>query len=70
MDEVFGDENFVNEIIFTKTSGLSSSHLSSRCDYLLWYAKSKPNLKFRRPYTPKSREAGSAFTYNWIRNNC
>ena len=68
MDETFGDENFVGEIAFVKTSGLSSNYLSKRYDYLLWYAKSRDAMKFRRPYLPKSTEDGTASTYHWIRN--
>ena len=69
MDEVFEESNFVAEIAFVKTSGLGSNYLSKRYDYLLWYAKSREHLKFRRPYLPKSREDGTAETYQWIRNN-
>ena len=68
MDEAFGDENFVGEIAFVKTSGLSSNYLSKRYDYLLWYAKSRDAMKFRRPYLPKSTEDGTASTYHWLRN--
>ena len=39
MDEVFGEDNFVSQIAFVKTSGLGSSYLSKRYDYLLWYGK-------------------------------
>jgi len=69
MDEIFGDDNFISEIAFAKTTGLGSNFLSSRFDFLLWYAKSKNNLKFRRPYLAKSREGGTADTYSWIRND-
>jgi adenine-specific DNA-methyltransferase len=68
MDEVFGDGNCVSEIAFAKTTGLTTNFLSSRFDFLLWYAKSKENLKFRRPYMTKSHEDGTADTYSWIRN--
>ena len=68
MDEVFGEDNFVSEIAFAKTTGLTTNFLSSRFDYLLWYAKSKDSLKFRRPYLSKSHEDGTADTYSWIRN--
>ena len=67
-DEVFGEENFVGEIAFVKTSGLASNYLSKRYDYLLWYAKDREALKFRRPYLPKSREDGTASTYHWLKN--
>ena len=68
MDEVFGEGNCVSEIAFAKTTGLSTNFLSSRFDFLLWYAKSKDSLKFRRPYVGKSHEDGTADTYSWIRN--
>ena len=69
MDEVFGEANYVSEIAFAKTTGLTTNFLSSRFDFLLWYAKSKDSLKFRRPYVAKSHEAGTADTYSWIRND-
>ena len=68
MDEVFLDDNFVSEIAFAKTTGLSANFLSSRFDFLLWYAKDKRQLKFRRPFLPKSHEDNSADTYSWIRD--
>ncbi|MCK4622476.1 MAG: site-specific DNA-methyltransferase [Desulfuromonadales bacterium] len=68
LDEVFGDENFVGEIAFVKTSGLGSNFLSNRFDYLIWFAKSKENVKFRQPYLPKSQEDGTASTYTWLRD--
>jgi adenine-specific DNA-methyltransferase len=68
MDEVFGEDNFVGEIAFIKTSGLSSNFLANRFDYLLWYGKHAESTKFRQPYVPKTREDGTASTYTWIRN--
>lgn len=68
MDEVFGENNYVSEIAFAKTTGLTTNYLSSRFDFLLWYSKSKDQLKFRRPYLSKSHEEGTADTYSWIRN--
>lgn len=68
MDEIFGEKNHVSEIVFSKTTGLSTSHLSSRFDYILWYAKNIDRVKFRRPYTTKSHEEGTADTYSWIKD--
>lgn len=68
MDEVFGEENCISEIAFAKTTGLNTNFLSSRFDFLLWYAKKKDVLKFRRPFVTKSHEDGTADTYSWIRN--
>ena len=68
MDEVFGEGNFIGEVAFIKTSGLSSNYLADRFDYLLWYGKDSDCTKFRQPYLPKTREDGTASTYTWIRD--
>ncbi|MCB1155524.1 site-specific DNA-methyltransferase, partial [bacterium] len=47
-DEVFGEENFVVEIAFTKTSSSTGDFLGPTFDRLLWYAKKKPALKYRK----------------------
>ena len=47
MDEVFGEENFVSQISFSKTTGFSGSHLSNVADYTLWFAKNLERLKYR-----------------------
>ena len=60
MDEVFGEDNFVSLISYAKTTGFSGAHLSSVCDYLLWYAKSLDSLKSRPIYSTKeAREEGA-----------
>ncbi len=42
MDEIFGEKNFVNEIIWTyKSGGTSKRHFSRKHDTLLVYAKSR-----------------------------
>ncbi|HXQ37831.1 MAG TPA: site-specific DNA-methyltransferase, partial [Anaerolineales bacterium] len=48
MDEVFGDENFCSLIFFSKTTGTSSGILPVVGDLLLWYAKSRPAIKYRQ----------------------
>ena len=54
MDEVFGSENFVSLIAFRKTGSISSETLGTITDYLVFYAKNKENLKFRKLYKMKS----------------
>jgi adenine-specific DNA-methyltransferase len=59
MDEVFGEDNFVSQIVFRKTTGAGSPSgyvdaLPQTCDFLLWFAKSKPDLKLRRQYHERS----------------
>ncbi len=53
MDEVFGEDNFVAEIAFNTTSGSTSLYLANPKDYVLWYAKSRNALKFRRLFAPR-----------------
>lgn len=48
MDEVFGEDNFVSLIPFSKTSGMTPTLLPNVADYLVLYAKHKPNLKYRQ----------------------
>ena len=50
LDDVFGSENFVSQIIYTKTSGFTSSTISNIADYILWYAKEIDNVKVRKLY--------------------
>ena len=40
LEEVFGKDNFVSEIVFQKTSSTSSEALSGVYDLLLWFRKS------------------------------
>lgn len=48
MDEVFGEENFVETISYrTKNMTLGGRFLEGICDTILWYAKDINNLKFR-----------------------
>ena len=47
MDEVFGDDNFIADIVFRKTSGQASNFLPGIYDHIVWYAKSKDNAKYR-----------------------
>ncbi len=54
MDEVFGAGNFVNIVVFRKTTGrFVSELLSTRVDYIIWYARNKDNIKYRQLYLDK-----------------
>ena len=53
MDEVFGEENFAGQIIFSKTTGQSGGAIPSISDYLIWYAKSIEHIKRRHLTVPK-----------------
>ncbi len=63
MDEVFGPENFVSLITFTKTAPLGSKLLVSRCDYIIWYATDKSQCKYRPMFVTKNIGEGSSYKY-------
>jgi adenine-specific DNA-methyltransferase len=63
MDEVFGDENFVSEIIVIKSSGLGANTLPRQNDFILMYAKSAPALKYRQLFKAKSLDGEGAGAY-------
>lgn len=57
MDQIFGESNFINEVIWTyKSGGSSKRSFSKKHDTLLVYGKGK-NYKFR-PLTEKSYNRG------------
>ena len=70
MDEVFGSENFVSQIIYQKTTGAGSPgellSLASVADYIIWYAKKKENLKYRKLFIPKVYGSEGTQYYNRI----
>ena len=51
MDEVFGEENYINTIIFKKKSATTPTDPVN--DYIVWFAKKKEDLKLRSLYTPR-----------------
>src|SRR5712692_5137271 len=63
LDEVFGSENFCALITLWKTSGATTTTLPTVSDYILWYAKNVPNVKYRQIYVSKEtgEEAGSEY---------
>lgn len=57
LDEVFGDSNHVGTISFQKTGSTDQSLIPQTVDYLLVFAKSLANIKYRQLYL--ERESGS-----------
>lgn len=70
LDEVFGSENFVSQIVYQKTTSAGSpAELmapASICDYILWYAKEKESVKYRKLLTPKEFDGAGGGSYNNI----
>jgi adenine-specific DNA-methyltransferase len=63
LDEIYGCENFVSQIIFTKTQPLGASLLPVTCDYILWYGKNIFEIKYHQIFIKKDigRDTGYKF---------
>jgi adenine-specific DNA-methyltransferase len=65
MDEVFGESNFVSEIVYRTTTGKASKALDSTRDFVMWFARSLPDLKFRRPWFERDVAADPNFRFDF-----
>ena len=63
MDEVFGEENFVSQIYFAKTTGFVGQYLANVADYVLWYARDRRSGKYRPLWREKVAGAEGAAGY-------
>jgi adenine-specific DNA-methyltransferase len=66
MDEVFGDDNFIAQIAFTKTSGQTDNYLAGVADHIIWFAKVRSRLKYRQLYREKRAGEEGASGYNRV----
>lgn len=62
MDEVFGSSNFMSLISFRTKIPLNAAHLPNIADYLVWYAKDKPKVKFRRLFVARDYGTDTQFS--------
>lgn len=65
MDEVFGREQFVSQIVVKKTTSTTGLHISNICDHIVWYAKSFAEVKTRTVFRKKEagETGGTDYTY-------
>ncbi|HEY3285091.1 MAG TPA: site-specific DNA-methyltransferase [Armatimonadota bacterium] len=68
IDEVFGENNFVCQIPFIKTTGKAGELLDTINDYLLWYARNRREVKYRQLFNLRSAKALSQ-GYTWSENS-
>lgn len=66
MDEVFGSDNFVSQIIYKKTTSATAGELCCVTDFILWYAKDKDSIKYRQLYIPKEYGGEGSSGYKHI----
>ena len=48
MDEVFGEENFVGLIVVKKTSAPTDKFIPTTSDFIVWYARTRSECKYRQ----------------------
>lgn len=66
MDEVFGIDNFLSQIHFTKTGNKTSQTLDEVGDYIIWYAKNNKEVKFRQLYLDKTNSRSGLSNYSMV----
>lgn len=66
LDEVFGPANFVAQITFSKTSGATVVLLPSTSDYILWYARDRQSVKYRRLFAVKEVGGAASSKYDQV----
>jgi adenine-specific DNA-methyltransferase len=65
LDEVMGSENFCSIISFRKTTTQAGDLLPDTNDYVLWYGRSRLQVKHRTPYL--AREGSDWVNYDFVR---
>lgn len=68
MDEVFGDENYISLIAFSKTSGSTREFLGGTFDYIIAYAKNRDRTKFRTIYRIKEMGGTGTTGYSYFQD--
>jgi adenine-specific DNA-methyltransferase len=66
MAEVFGSENFVSQITYAKTAGATSDLLPGTSDFVIWFAKARDQIKYRRLHTDRRLGGAGADKYDQV----
>jgi len=65
MDEVFGEENFISQIVFQTTHGFETKTIATLGDFLLWYARDESRLKVNKLFEEQKVELGAG-NARWV----
>lgn len=69
LDEIFGSENFISEIIFRKKGmTLGAKTLETMNDIIIWYGKKKVEIKYRQLFDDYFVEGASRWTMLELKN--
>ena len=66
MDEVFGETNFLSEIVTKKSGGMGQAQIDNVVDFILWYARDRESMKYRPLFVPKDLRAGPGLRYRTV----
>lgn len=66
LDEVFGSENFIVQLVFQKKGSQSGDFIPPINEYILWYAKDRGAAKFRPIYQPRSLGGVGGVGFNHV----
>lgn len=66
MDEVFGADNFVSQITYATTTVTTGDNLPGVADTVVWYARSKPNVRYRQPFERKELGGSGVSLYTQL----
>jgi adenine-specific DNA-methyltransferase len=66
-EEIFGEENFVAQIPFVKTSSSTGDHLGNTVDFIVWFSREKERMKFRSYWLGKKPGERGGSGYRSIR---
>ena len=66
MDEVFGEQNFVSELITKKSGGMGQAQIDNVADFILWYGKKKEEVKYRPLFDMKVLDSGAGLRYRTV----
>ena len=66
MDEVFGDENFVSELVTKKSGGMGQAQIDNVVDFILWYGKNRDVAKYRPLFDLKVLDSGAGLRYRTV----
>ena len=66
LDEVFGDVNRISLVTIAKTSSQTAQTLPNVTDYVLWYAKDREQIKYRKAFLDKTVGGAGASGYGKI----
>ncbi len=66
LDEVFGSENFVAELLVAKTAGAGMEFIDCVTDFVLWFAKNREAAKYRPLFLQKEQGKTGISLYRFV----